>query len=523
MNAAGNHEFCHAMSSLKKCATLDDDICETRDDAVEDSSLKTLKKARFVWQIKGNYHLKNSNCDSESRESSVCSQSVDSTSAVTESMSRNSNTSAFETITDMEHSPPPCEHHPPATQSGSELTIEDQRPSLPPLRIGPFCDRHPPTAQPGTASTNEGQHPPLPPLRIGATTVSCVVCDTFNENIRRASLSHDGERPSTPRLPTSHPDWNVRKWQTRQIAKAFMDNTINCVLEEMGFNPSLESAPDSDLDDVLSSINFPRADDDSGEEEEEDESVENEGILSAIQSHGLQRHTLQSISDVSSQYRYTISSPTECSSSSPSTWGPNQQSRHPMYDADGTDRTSDSTSDDDDEEEAGCTQDTCVSSSCKCMHSPIPKVNGVSQSSMCSTSISNVALEISDSLVARQSSNSSRSDEKNKIPSLISQREHLRIIGTEDEICKKRQGKESVNSSFSKRRCVDSTDEDSKSSFTSSSQSTSSPDLEAGVISIASQSSGRNSPTFGHFEFMDAAVAVAIQKKGLSALACQEL
>ncbi|KAK3910454.1 Formin-like protein 18 [Frankliniella fusca] len=512
MNAAGNHKLSHVMSSSEKCATSNYNLCGNKGHAVEASSVKTFRKAQFVWQVKGNYHLKNAKTPSESRGSSACSQSVDSTIIVPENMSCNSNSSLLEPMTGVEHSAPLCNQLSSAAQSGSDLAHESTLSSSQPPQAGPLCDHHPSPAQTGTLSVSESQYPPLPPLRIGATTVSCVVCDTFNENIRSTTLLHDGDRPNTLHLPTSHPDWNVRKWQTRQIAKAFMDNTINGVIEEMGFNPTPESAPDSDLDDVLSSINFPRVADDSEEEEEEDESVENEGILSAIQSHGLQRHTLQSIPNVSSHYRLRISSPTECSSSSLNTWKLNQHLGN-TADVDGTDCFGDNTSDDDDE--AGCSQDSRVSSSCKCSQICVPKVNCTSK-----TSIS--AASIPDTLVAQECSDSSRSNEINTNTNTTLQQEFVRLIGNEEESRKKRQGKERFNSTFSKRRCVDSADEDSTSSFISS-QSTLSPDLEEGVISIASQSSDRNSPTFGHFEFMDAAVAAAIQKKGLSALACQEL
>lgn len=410
-----------------------------------------------------------------------------------------------------------------------------------------LCEHHLPAN-----SSNEDQYPPLPPMRIGATSVSCVVCDTFNENIRRASLARDGERPSTPIVPTSHPDWNVRKWQTRQIAKAFMDNTINSVLDEMGFTPVPDSAPDSDPDDVLGSISFPRFEEYSDEDEEEDESVENEGILSAIQRHGLQRHTLQSFADVSERFRYSSISPTR-RSPSPSIWlEPMYQSSHctpgtasnaePLsisnnlvlvgertilrrdLEIDETDPASDSNSD-----EENHWKNDVSPSSCRCAQL-------TSSNDSAAIQTKNLSLQSNSSNVPSDNSNNEGSCKSCKPDMMLintcsnTHRDFsAALVDQEDESCKKRQGKGVVATGISKRRCVESADQNLKSMSSSSLSSHSSSHsrgiatVDGGLMSITSHSSERGSPTFGHFEFMDAAVAAAIQKKGLSSLACQDL
>lgn len=490
--------------------SYDDGPHKEKTDAPEDSNLKPLKKAHYVWQIKGNYHLKNPNQNSETREIPL---SGTSSSLTQEKMNGGSEPDVCEPTTEVERGTAFCEHHPP--QTGGDNSLLKSR----------------------------DEYPPLSPLRIGATTVSCVVCDTFNENVKRASLNIDEERSRTPPLPTSHPDWNVRKWQTRQIAKAFMDNTINCVLEEMGFTPVPESAPDSDPDDVLGSINFPRVDDDTSEEEEEDESVENEGILSAIQRHGLQRHTFQSLPEAGCRFSYSSSSPTRCSTSPPRIWGPNQQIYRPLFQDEspsspeslsvgsdfGVSAEEQTLSPADIEEDADSPNNSnseddvdemqynyAPPSSCRCAYLSLSKSKEVrlslADSKICTSSIS------SDE---EKSSEMDKSDEASVIPKKCSSK----LVESDDEISKKRQGKHIVSSRISKRRCVES-NEYSKCCSSSSSQLSqlrTSPGLDSDAVTFPSHPNDQDSSTFGHFEFMDAAVAAAIQKKGLSALTCQNL
>lgn len=73
----------------------------------------------------------------------------------------------------------------------------------------------------------------------------------------------------------SNQDCPIHRWQTHQIAKAVVDNTINKVLDGLGFMPLPH-----DAEDLLENI-FPRY--------RSLGYVEDEAVLMAIQSHGLQK------------------------------------------------------------------------------------------------------------------------------------------------------------------------------------------------------------------------------------------
>ena len=247
-------------SSSHQTYSLPEDDCDNDDESTDTSSLRPMKKARFMWQIKGNYHLKNPGGDSDMKEDPESFQSEASSS--TESAPATNN---FDPHSDREDHPPTmCNHHYPSVMSQSD--------------------------NPAGASNETCSR--WPSIRIQAVSVRHA-CQTFNEILRRASLNFNGESSFHSRsLPISHSDdSNVRKWQGRQIARAFMDNSINCVLEDLGFTPLSDSSADSHAGDVLSSIHTRISYGD--EEAEDDKGVENEGILSAIQSHGLQRHSLE--------------------------------------------------------------------------------------------------------------------------------------------------------------------------------------------------------------------------------------
>lgn len=82
---------------------------------------------------------------------------------------------------------------------------------------------------------------------------------------------------SSPPLVAGHLDCPIYRWQTRQMAKAVVDNTINKVLEGMGFTPLPHDAEDI-FDDVM--FNPPPV---------VAGNIEDEAVLMAIQHHGLQK------------------------------------------------------------------------------------------------------------------------------------------------------------------------------------------------------------------------------------------
>ncbi|KAJ3628013.1 hypothetical protein MTP99_015340 [Tenebrio molitor] len=90
--------------------------------------------------------------------------------------------------------------------------------------------------------------------------------ETISKNIDK-SISN--EIPITLVSPNpKNQDYYLRKWQARQIARGYIDNTINSVLE------TWVSAP-FDAEDFVENC-------------DDDGHIEDEGILMAIQAHGLQ-------------------------------------------------------------------------------------------------------------------------------------------------------------------------------------------------------------------------------------------
>lgn len=513
------------MGPLKDMTSSDDEHHEVEDDSTEENNMKTLKKARFKWQIKGNYHLKNNNHEVDAQVSPGRVPPESSASISMEPSSSALDTAVCEPSESLPQTPRPCNHH----QQNSEPSTEN--------------------------SSNAGIEPLLmDPLRQSASGLSCVVCDTYNESNGRTCVSIIGERITSP-LPSTHPDWNVKKWQARQMAKAFMDNTVNSILDAMGFSPVPESAPDSDPDDVLASVNFPQIGNDSHEEEEEDESVENEGILSAIQRHGLQRHTLQPLPEESNPFCFAASSSSR-SSPSPIDWESTKQVKYrSFYQSGNRSCTVESFTVDshvgleyleqnlsvsvnrEDKKDPPinikralhkvCGETSNPSSSaCQCDGYPRSICEVAHQKPPVSLPISSNCLQPDFDSSDEEDWNSFQEFKKStqSVAPILTKELSTELADQKDDGSKKRTGSDDVClSSMLKRKCLDSVDEDSKSSSASASQSRSSPGVEESLVSITAHSNDRKSPTFGHFEFMDAAVAAAIQKKGLSALACQDL
>ncbi|EEZ98815.1 uncharacterized protein LOC103315050 [Tribolium castaneum] len=93
--------------------------------------------------------------------------------------------------------------------------------------------------------------------------------DEEEEVSKNIDKSISNEIPITLVSPyPKNQDYFLRKWQARQIARGYIENTINSVLETWG------SAP-FDAEDFVENC-------------DEDGHIEDEGILVAIQAHGLQ-------------------------------------------------------------------------------------------------------------------------------------------------------------------------------------------------------------------------------------------
>lgn len=209
---------------------------------------RPLKKAKYVWQVKGKYHLKAS----------------------------------------YQNKPePPVESNKEArTCDCSKTTIAEERKC-----IDNFI----------------------------AKTESFFDSDEEEEISRNIDKSISNEIPITLVSPyPKNQDYFLRKWQARQIARGYIDNTINSVLE------TWVSAP-FDAEDFVENC-------------DDDGHIEDEGILMAIQAHGLQSNkskrepslsfvrpdeladsTLDKIDTVRTKIlreKLDLEPPTDCSSSS---------------------------------------------------------------------------------------------------------------------------------------------------------------------------------------------------------------
>lgn len=182
------------------------------DDYVNGSE-QPLKKARYVWQLKGKYHLK-----------------------------------------DNLESPKSSEHYRQITTSENNAD-------------GPNI--------PDTASVNQS---------VGCHG-NCYVEDLLEQSEKLMSYDDSSEDECTQNIvksicdeipvtlvkPNLKRDDYLQKWQARQVVKGYMDNTINQVLETCMISRNEAS-------NVIERI-------------ENDDQVEDEGILMAIQLHGLHSNT----------------------------------------------------------------------------------------------------------------------------------------------------------------------------------------------------------------------------------------
>ncbi|XP_066994349.2 uncharacterized protein [Anabrus simplex] len=211
----------------------------TRTCKSDDIDDRPLKKARYVWQIKGKYHLKkpeeekNSPFLSKAKGSEECSR-----------VAAN-----------------PCAH----------VDYQDHIPEYDYQLLG-------------TNKVEEMDVKLDENIRISAREDSSA--SMINPAGNKVNLNHSSQdvpvatRAEISRFFRSHVASTLllRKWQARQVARCFVDNTINRVLEDMGFVPL-----PVDADDIVDE-EFPMT------ESENDDGLEDEAVLMAIHSHGLQRN-----------------------------------------------------------------------------------------------------------------------------------------------------------------------------------------------------------------------------------------
>ncbi|XP_021942563.1 uncharacterized protein LOC110841376 isoform X2 [Zootermopsis nevadensis] len=172
----------------------------------DDSSERPLKKARYVWQIKGKYHLKKPE-NTEGAKLYIADETRDGY-----------------TLHPIEVS-----HHEPGTQRHDGCTVD---------------------------LANSSQISKPDPTRVLSPVMSTIHTPIESEDLNPRQL---------------------QKWQARQVARCFVDNTINQVLEDMGFIPLPVDADDLMEDFAMSELR------------RNDEHLEDAAVRMAIHSHGLQR------------------------------------------------------------------------------------------------------------------------------------------------------------------------------------------------------------------------------------------
>ncbi|CAK1542190.1 unnamed protein product [Leptosia nina] len=218
---------------------------------------RPLKKARFAWQVKGKYHLKNENCDSKPTNTAKdIAHAASSSDTVGQRNDLVGNTEQNLEIL------------------GDYLLKQDFN------TLDSITD----SDKIVLPSTSNEQ---LPYPRY---------VSSFESSSNRDNRSSDGENSLTPTLlhaSNYSEDQCIARWQARQMAKCFVDNTINRVLDNWMVAP-LPVGASIDVDnnrflalDVAEFINNLPG----------DNTIENEGILMAISAHGLQNTSTNSQSD----------------------------------------------------------------------------------------------------------------------------------------------------------------------------------------------------------------------------------
>ncbi|XP_063539623.1 uncharacterized protein LOC134748775 [Cydia strobilella] len=227
---------------------------------------RPLKKARFAWQVKGKYHLKNGTSD-PGKPSNSTSNELDRAS----SSSDNEN-ECIDAVGNTEQN---------LERLGDYLLKQDFN-----TLDSVITDSESSLLKPSTSLSSEK----LPYPRYVSSF------DNSSSNNSMSSSANSQENRSIPMSMVVSASYSedqcIARWQARQMAKGFVDNTINRVLDSWMVAP-LPTDMDNNrflaLDVAEFINNLPG-----------DNSIENEGILMAISAHGLQ-NTSSSSSNEDSQ------------------------------------------------------------------------------------------------------------------------------------------------------------------------------------------------------------------------------
>lgn len=212
---------------------------------------KPLKKARYVWELKGKYHLK---------ESYKRTKETDSEIILTNDIDWATGNIGMESEHDYDRGPNKCSVHCKGKSRRSIDSVQEHAEAI-------------------TSDDTE------------CKDMYNECRDLYNECKDMYMIPRIAPIPdiiSLPLIPVSlirpnpkNEDYYLLRWQARQIAKGFVDNTINRVLEHWRWAPDDAS-------------HFVENCDNEGQ-------VEDEGILMAIQSHGLRQDSPNSSSSAGAE------------------------------------------------------------------------------------------------------------------------------------------------------------------------------------------------------------------------------
>ncbi|RVE52604.1 hypothetical protein evm_002723 [Chilo suppressalis] len=235
------------------------------------SNERPLKKARFAWQVKGKYHLKNETSD---------------TSLATTTMSN-----------ETDRAGPSSE-----IKDGSNSFVGNAEQNL--EILGDYLLKQDFNTL-DSVITDPDKSLLTPSTRISTDTLQYPQYVSSFDNNRCSSTFVTKSESESVVIPMSmvvtnsySEDQCIARWQARQMAKGFVDNMINRVLDSWT-HPPLPPDVDKSRLVALDAAEFVNNIPTGYSRRRLNDSIENEGILMAISAHGLQNTSNSTNNDIS--------------------------------------------------------------------------------------------------------------------------------------------------------------------------------------------------------------------------------
>ncbi|XP_039758747.1 uncharacterized protein LOC120632802 [Pararge aegeria] len=222
--------------------TAAESSCKRQENGDGTEPQRPLKKARFAWEVKGKYHLRNELSEAKSKADTVKAGSS-------------------------------SESHESKLVGNTEQNLEI---------LGDYLLKQ----DFNTLDSITDNNVLLPSSSISTEKLSYPRYLSTYESSRNLTESCSSNEPPASKSSYSNKDSEdqcIAKWQARQMAKCFVDNTINRVLDSWMIAPfpaDMDSNRVFALDAAEFINNLPG-----------DNSIENEAILMAISAHGLQNNS----------------------------------------------------------------------------------------------------------------------------------------------------------------------------------------------------------------------------------------